>query len=265
MRALMQAAPFMRGFRRMAREGWRQGWHEAGGGNLSCRLRAREVDFIRPLLAAGEKLFPLGFALPQLAGESFLFSGRGKSLRGLSSEPEKNAVIITLDQAGENYCPRWGAGVQPSSELPTHLMGYAQNDLRVIYHNHAPNLIALSFVLPPDSRYFSRRLWAMLPECAMLFPEGVGVIPWTPPGGREIAQATAQMLARHNIVIWAQHGALCAGSDFEAVFALAEAAEKAAEILVKVLSMGGVKYGPGLAELRALGQRLNLPLNQDFL
>jgi rhamnulose-1-phosphate aldolase len=258
-------APFAQGFRRLAGDGWGRGWHEGGGGNLSCRLRAQEVNSIRLLPAEEAKLFPLGFSLPQMGGESFLVSGRGKSFRCLGAGLEQNAVIITLDRAGENYWRRWGAGVQPSSELPAHLMAYAKNDARVIYHSHPPNLVALSFVLPPDSRCFSRHLWAMLPECAVLFPEGVGALPWMLPGGLEIARASARLLARHHIVIWAQHGALCAGNNFDEVFGLAETAEKAAEILVKVLSMGGVKYGPGLAELRALGQELQLALNPDFL
>ena len=44
-------AEFVKGFIRMANDGWEQGWHERNGGNLSYRIRPEEVHWIRPDLA----------------------------------------------------------------------------------------------------------------------------------------------------------------------------------------------------------------------
>ena len=43
---------FMQGFIKMANDGYLQGWHERNGGNLSYRLKADEVEMIRPRLNA---------------------------------------------------------------------------------------------------------------------------------------------------------------------------------------------------------------------
>ena len=39
---------FVQGFIKMADDGYQQGWHERNGGNLSYRLKAEEVEMIRP-------------------------------------------------------------------------------------------------------------------------------------------------------------------------------------------------------------------------
>ena len=43
---------FVQGFIKMADDGYKQGWHERNGGNLSYRLKAEEVEMIRPRLNA---------------------------------------------------------------------------------------------------------------------------------------------------------------------------------------------------------------------
>ena len=37
-------AEFVKGFIRMANDGWEQGWHERNGGNLSYRVKPEELD-----------------------------------------------------------------------------------------------------------------------------------------------------------------------------------------------------------------------------
>ena len=65
---------------------------------------------------------------------------------------------------------------------------------RVIYHAHPTNIIALTFVLPLEDKVFTRELWEMSTECPVIFPEGVGVVPWMVPGGRDIAVATSELM-----------------------------------------------------------------------
>lgn len=51
---------FVKGFIKMADDGYQQGWHERNGGNLSYRLKPEEVEMIKPRLNApgenGKKL-----------------------------------------------------------------------------------------------------------------------------------------------------------------------------------------------------------------
>lgn len=54
---------------------------------------------------------------------------------------------------------------------------------RVIYHAHTPAVIALTNVLELDDIVWTRALWSAMTECAVVFPGGVGVLPWMVCGG----------------------------------------------------------------------------------
>lgn len=236
---------FMQDFIKMADDGYKQGWHERNGGNLSYRLKKGEVDAIRPRLYRDTAWQPIGTEVPGLAGEFFLVTGTGKYFRNITVDPEACLAIIEIDGSGSNYRIRWGLveGGNPTSELPTHLMNHevkkklTDGRHRVIYHAHTTNTIALTFVLPLEDEVFTRELWEMATECPVVFPEGVGVIGWMVPGGREIAVATSKLMEKYNAVIWAHHGMFCSGETFDLTFGLMHTIEKSAEILIKVLSM----------------------------
>lgn len=237
-------AEFVQGFMRMADDGWQQGWHERNGGNLSYRIKPKEVESIREELHPGE-WNPIGTSVPKLAGEYFLVTGSGKYFRNVAIKPEDSFCIIELDGKGENYRISWGLvnGGRPTSELPSHLMNHEVKVLatggkhRVIYHCHPANIIALTFVLPLTDEAFTRELWEMATECPVVFPDGIGVVPWMVPGGRDIAVATSELMKKYDVAIWAHHGMFCSGEDFDLTFGLAHTVEKSAEILVKVRSM----------------------------
>lgn len=72
---------FVRGFIKMANDGYLQGWHERNGGNLSYRLKPEEVEMIRPRLNENGEWKPIGTEVPGLAGEFFLVTGSGKYFR----------------------------------------------------------------------------------------------------------------------------------------------------------------------------------------
>ena len=73
------------------------------GGNLSYRLKAEEVEMIRPRLNAPGEWTPIGTEVPGLAGEFFLVTGSGKYFRNIIVDPEVCLAIIELDETGCNY------------------------------------------------------------------------------------------------------------------------------------------------------------------
>ena len=81
----------------------------------------------------------------------------------------------------------------------------------------------------------------MATECPVVFPGGVGVVPWMVPGGKDIAVATSELMKKYDLAIWAHHGIFGTGEDFDSTFGLVDTVEKSAEILVKVMSMVGEK------------------------
>ena len=242
-------AEFVQGFIRMADDGWQQGWHERNGGNLSYRVKPEEVELVKENFEPKE-FQPIGTTVPALAGEYFLVTGSGKYFRNVSIKPEDSICMIELDDKGENYRIVWGLvnGGRPTSELPSHLMNLEVKklqdpDYRVVYHAHTTNIIALTFVLPLEDKVFTRELWEMATECPVVFPDGVGVVPWRVPGGREIAVATSELMKKYDLAIWAHHGTFAAGKDFDLTFGLMHTVEKSAEILVKMLSMHEIIMG----------------------
>lgn len=240
---------FVQGYIRMANDGWEQGWHERNGGNLTYRLKTEEVEEVIPFFNGDGEWRPIGTSVPGLAGEYFMATGSGKYFRNVILDPEDSICIIELDDKGENYRIRWGLvnGGKPTSELPSHLMNHevkkevSGGRHRVIYHAHATNVIALTFVLPLTDEVFTRELWEMATECPVVFPSGIGVVGWMVPGGRDIAVATSRLMRKYDVAIWAHHGMFCSGEDFDLTFGLMHTVEKAAEILVKTLSMTNVK------------------------
>lgn len=267
-------AEFVQGFMRMANDGWEQGWHERNGGNLTYRIKKEEVKSIAENLSSNGEWKAIGTSVPKLAGEYFLVTGSGKYFRNVIIKPEDSLAIIELDHKGENYRICWGLvnGGRPTSELPSHLMNHevkiiaSSGKHRVIYHAHTTNIIALTFVLPLEDKVFTRELWEMATECPVVFPDGVGVVPWMVPGGRDIAVATSELMKKYDVAIWAHHGMFCSGEDFDLTFGLMHTVEKSAEILVKMLSMKPDKLQtitPG--NFKDLARDFKVTLPEEFL
>ena len=264
---------FMQGFMRMADDGFQQGWHERNGGNLSYRMKPEEAEAVKSYFTPKEWQ-PIGTSVPKLAGEFFLVTGSGKYFRNVMIKPEDSICIIEIDDKGENYRIMWGLvnGGRPTSERPSHLMNHevkkvrTNGKFRVIYHGHPANLIALTFVLPLEDKVFTRELWEMATECPVVFPDGLGVVPWMVPGGRDIAVATSRLMEKYDAAVWAHHGLFAAGEDFDLTFGLFHTIEKSAEILVKVMSMGGVKRQTITPDdFRSLAKDFHVTLPEEFL
>jgi len=266
-------APFVKGFIRMANDGWEQGWHERNGGNLSYRVKPAEVRQVKENFVP-KTWQPIGTSVPGVGGEYFLVTGSGKYMRNVILDSEANICMIEIDKKGEKYRIVWGLknGGRPTSELPSHLMNHevkkkvTDGKYRVIYHAHPANTIALTFVLPLTDEVFTRELWEMATECPVVFPSGIGVVPWMVPGGRDIAVATSKLMKEYDVAIWAHHGMFAAGEDFDLTFGLMHTVEKSAEILVKTLSMTDRKRQTITPDqFRALAKDFKVTLPEKFL
>ncbi len=267
-------AEFVKGFIRLCDDGFHQNWHERNGGNLSYRIKTEEVESVMDDLNEDKPWQPIGTMVPDLAGEYFLVTGSGKYFQNVKREPEANICIIEVDDEGRNYRIRWGLvkGGRPTSELPSHLMNLevkkkvTNGRYRVVYHAHPANTVALTFVLPLEDEVFTREIWEMMTECPVVFPDGIGVVGWMVPGGRDIAVATSELMKKYDVAIWAHHGMFCTGEDFDSTFGLMHTVEKAADILVKVLSMGqGKRQTITPQDFRDLAVDFKLTLPEKFL
>ncbi|RYM02735.1 rhamnulose-1-phosphate aldolase [Sporolactobacillus sp. THM7-7] len=224
---------------------YQHGWDERNGGNVSYRLTKEEV---KPYEDTCEVLrrIPIACSEEQLVGTYFLVTGTGRYFRNIIDFPERDLGLVRIAENGKYVDLMWGFndGGRPTSEFPTHLMGHQtrlkQNKAqRVIMHCHPTHLIAMTFTQPLDEKTFTKTLWKMQTESLVVFPEGIGIIPWMVPGTIAIGQATAQKLEQFSSVIWPQHGIFASGSSIDEAFGLIETIEKAAQIWTTVQTQGG--------------------------
>ncbi|HAN43525.1 MAG TPA: rhamnulose-1-phosphate aldolase [Sphaerochaeta sp.] len=262
-----------RDFTKTCNDGWLQGWHERNGGNLSYRMKDSEVEEVRSLLHFDGEWKDIGAKVPGLAGEYFMVTGSGKYFRNVELDFEDCVCIIRLDGTGCRYQIVYGLvnGGRPTSELPSHLMNLEvlkrrDADIRVVYHAHPANIVALTFVLPLDDMVFTREIWEMETECPVVFPQGIGVVPWMVPGGMEIGEKTSEIMKTRNVAIWAHHGMFVCGKEFDEAFGLMHTVEKSAEILVKVMSMSDRKLNTITPQnFRDLQKPFGIELDEKYL
>ena len=265
----------MQAYIRMCNDGWLQGWHERNGGNLTYRMTEEEAVQCRPFFK--KELGPwveLGVQADNLKGEYFIATGSGKYLRNVILAPQDNLCICEINAAGDSYRIVWGLekGGRPTSEFPSHFLNHSvrkaatDGACRVIYHAHPANIIAMTYLLPLTARDFTRALWQSATECPVVFPGGVGVVPWMVPGGADIALATSKLMREYDAAVWAHHGLFVSGPDFDTAFGLMHTIEKAAEIYMKVVSSGKpVLQTIRDEDLQAIADEFGVKLNQAFL
>ena len=250
---------------------YRLGWDERNGGNISYLLEENEVlPFLDPTEVIRE--IPMIFDAASLAGKYFIVTGSGKYFKNVQANPAENLGVIRVKEDGKTLQLLWGLenGAVPTSELPSHFMSHMARlevdpENRIIMHNHATHLLAMSFTHDLDEKAFTRTLWQMCTECLVVFPEGVSILPWIVPGTTEIGDATAAKMKETRLVLWPQHGIYGAGKDMDEVFGLIETAEKAAEVYTYVCAQGGIKQTISDENLRLLADSFGVTPREGYL
>ncbi len=262
----------LEGYIRLCYDGYKMGWHERNGGNFTYRMKKEEAEETSGRFSSNPRHYDLDMDASYVKGEYFITTGSGKYMRNVPLEPEKNIGIIRIDDDGRGYSILWGLedGAKPTSELPSHLMNHIERmkvtggQCRVIYHAHPANITALSYAIEPDARTLSRILWQSETECAIIFPEGVGIVDWMVPGGTEIAYKTAEEIRKYSAVVWAFHGIFGSGRTFDEAFGLVHTIEKAAEIYLKARAAGIIRTISD-DNLRKLASAFGVTINESFL
>jgi len=268
---------FIKAIVRNCNDGWLQGWHESNGGNLSYRMTFDEVSSCRSYFSdlVGEWT-PIGIRAQGLQGECFAVTGAGVHFRDIAFEPVAGLGIVEVNQTGDAYRIVWGfkGGGRPTSEFASHFMNHAvrkavtNGACRVVYHAHPAQVIALSSILPADSKAWSRILWQSLTESMLLFPEGIGIAAGLAPGSAQIAEATSGLMENFSTVVWPHHGVFCSAADLDTAFGIMHTVEKAASIYLQARTANGGASGlivPSDDELRGIAQGLGVMLRAEYL
>ena len=152
-------------------------------------------------------------------GDELLVTPTGSSFGSLDP-----ARITRLDAAG-----RVVAGDPPSKEAFLHLAMYQERaSAGAVVHLHSTHSVAASVladvdpadVLPPLTAYYVMRI-GTLP-----------LVPYFPPGVRDLADAVRGFAGRHHALLLTNHGPVVAGSDLSAACDAVEELEATARLFL---------------------------------
>ncbi len=263
-------APFVKEMMKTTANMYRLGWDERNGGNISYMLDTEEVakylDLNKVL-----RTIPIGFNALELAGRIFIVTGTGKYFKNVEDDPETNLGILRITEDGTAVDLLWGYkdGGKFTSELPAHLMSHiarlkADGENRIIMHCHPTNTLAMTYVHPLNEKDFTHTLWQMCTECIVVFPDGVGVLPWMLCGTNEIGEATAEKMKQFRLVVWGMHGIYGAGRNMDETFGLIETVEKAAQVYMLTAHLPRVNTITD-SQLEVLAKHFGVSYRKDFL
>jgi len=263
-------APFVKEICATTANMYRLGWDERNGGNISYLLDENEVSEYLDLNKV-IRTIPTGFEAKELIGRIFIVTGTGKYFKNVEKDPENNLGIIRIADDGKTAQLLWGFadGGKFTSELPAHLMSHisrlsVEPENRVIIHSHPTNTLAMNYVHALDEKEFTHTLWEMCTECIVVFPDGVGILPWMLCGTNAIGEATAKKMKEFRLVIWSMHGIYGAGKDLDEAFGLIETVEKAAQIYMLTAHLPRINTIKD-NELKELAEAFKVNYRKDFL
>ena len=263
-------APFVEEMKRTTANMYRLGWDERNGGNISYMLDECEVGEYLDLNCV-IRTIPIGFDATELVGKIFIVTGTGKYFKNVEYDPETNLGIIRIAPDGKTAELLWGYsdGGKFTSELPAHLMSHIARLKvdpmnRVVMHSHPTHTLAMNYVHELDEKKLTHTLWEMCTECIVVFPDGVGVLPWMLCGTNSIGEATAEKMKEFRLVVWGMHGIYGAGKTMDETFGLIETVEKAAEIYMLTAHLPRVNTIKD-SEMVELAEFFGVKYRRDFL
>lgn len=247
---------------------WTKGWAERNGGNISVNVTTllSEDEKALPALAPAIALLE---PMTALCGHVFYVTGTGKRMRYVAKDPFQNGALIRIAADGRSYDIIAEQAIQPTSELPSHLMMHnflrsRGRDNRVVLHTHPTDIIGMTHCKPfTDSATITRVLWSMIPECRIIVPKGVGIVPYEIPGTLALAHATIRQLEKHDVVFWEKHGILAVGDDLIECFDAIDTLSKSAQIYLNARMTGFEPEGMTDQQLDDLVPAFGLPAYEN--
>ena len=229
---------------------WNKGWDEYNGGNVSYRLTKDEAESLETDLigtsyayySEDRKEVEVLDVPEHVQGEFILITASGSQFRTLCLQPEVDTGIIQLTPKGYKVVAGFVTGKRPTIFM--HILAHAARvkvdpNHRVVIHNHATNIAVYSLLDEVTSESLTLDLWSVLTESIVVFHDGIAVLPWEVPGTQLIGIDTARELETHRLVVWAKHGVLSTGTDYQDCFGLIETADKAAHIALELKRVSG--------------------------
>jgi ribulose-5-phosphate 4-epimerase/fuculose-1-phosphate aldolase len=143
-----------------------------------------------------------------------------------------NVALDRLDPARLSKLDAEGrlvSGDPPTKEALLHIAMYRERaTAKAVVHLHSTHSVAVSCladvnaddVLPPITAYYVMRVGSL------------PLVPYYPPGDRDLANAVAKLAGKHHAVLLANHGPVVAGTSLDAAVGAIEELEETAKLFL---------------------------------
>lgn len=247
---------------------WNKGWDEANGGNISYLLDETEVAMLEESHKVEGRQVEVSGIPEKMLGQHVLITASGSQFRTVKDFIKESMGVIKLVESGYEIVWGFENDTLPTSEFYMHILSHEarleqDENQRVVVHNHATEATALSLIVDSNDAAYTMPLWRILTESIVVFPDGVGVLPWQTPGTEKIGKDTAEKLADSRIVVWAYHGILATGTSVQDCFGLIETVNKAAAMYINIKDQ---RQHAGLSDddLRSVCKALKVDPREDI-
>jgi len=250
--------PVLQQLARIARHVSQLGWSVGHSGNASILLADTAADQIT---ANTLRSWRHPVTLDGFTGRLILITKAGSRFRDIVVDARAGVTLLRIDRPGDlitQLSDNPNEDGWPTSELAAHLHAYkalARQRIEecALLHLHPPELVALT--LDPyltSEQVFNDEVLSLYPEATLMFPRGVGMLPYMPPGSEQLALASAKALAPHGIVVWCKHGVIAGGRTLDEALDRIEALNTAAKLLLHCRQAGFEPQGLTAAEAAEL-------------
>ncbi len=235
-----------------------KGWAEGNAGNISVNITkfAKSIPDIDKSFTP----FKLNNKFKYISRNFILLTGAGKRMRNIAEDINNNSVVLYYKGDDKNfYLLKTSAFIKskfipeknilPTSELLSHLaihnyMAEQKRDDNIILHTHPLEIISLTQIKKFTNRNkINNLLKNMLSEARLVFPDGIGFVPYTMPGSREIADLTLKEIKKYKTVIWDKHGCITVGSDISEILDRIDILVKSIKVFFLCKSAGYTPVG----------------------
>jgi rhamnulose-1-phosphate aldolase len=239
---------------------------EGAAGNLSVCFREHlKIGACFPSMQIVELPVPA----PDLADATLIVSGSGRRLRDIVEAPTANLACIVVEPGGRTgrmFTAPDSQLTRVTSEFNSHLavhhdqMRARDLPFHAVLHGQPVYLTYLSHLSEyQNEEHLNRHLLRWQPETILNFPDGIGILPFMPPGSAQLTIETMLALRDHPIVVWSQHGVMSRADDsILHALDLIEYAETAAHYEYLNRLSGGHSEGLAPEHLREIAKSWNI-------
>jgi len=196
----------------------KNGWSEAGSGNISLLLSPTELEELlksTPLKLGKVFNFNTYMEFENLENCGIIITNTGSRMRELAKHPKPLISIIKVEKGNQYRIVLGNNNI--TSEWESHiglLNEFAKSTVKrkAIVHIHSAEIIAFTHI-HKNEKEINKLLKDLVHELNIFLPDGIGFIKHFKTGSKELADATIKKLEKYKIAFWENHGIISSAVD----------------------------------------------------